>query len=334
MWALAPTCRTSRKGRAFLREPCFILFGAIRIAPANVLPLAKRLRRAQDPPRLRWVRGRASSVSGGRPRRLFLGLGLVVQQDVRFVLRLLVSGGGRGLDVDFQPVSLAASRAFWPAPQKVGLFAGTAVSIPFGATELPQTRFCPRQNACAGSAVPPAAGPREGQPHSGGRPRRAYSSVSASSSSRTSFSSSSGSSSAGADAGLISISSPSAWPPAGRSGPPCRWPGELVVGHHHTAGLALFPDSHTAQHRRGQGRGNMYSAGSSYHLMISTFSPLSSSTMLLTRWPRGPRRRRWGPRRIEAPDGQLGAAARLTGDGLRPPRCRRRSRAPPARTGA
>ena len=31
-----------------------------------------------------------------------------------------------------------------------------------------------------------------------------------------------------------------------------------------------------------------YSAGSSEYLMMSTFSPLSSSTMLFTRWPRGP----------------------------------------------
>ena len=31
-----------------------------------------------------------------------------------------------------------------------------------------------------------------------------------------------------------------------------------------------------------------YSAGSSENLMMSTFSPLSSSTMLFTRWPRGP----------------------------------------------
>ena len=32
----------------------------------------------------------------------------------------------------------------------------------------------------------------------------------------------------------------------------------------------------------------MYSAGSSLYLMMSIFSPRSSSTMLFTRWPRGP----------------------------------------------
>ena len=32
----------------------------------------------------------------------------------------------------------------------------------------------------------------------------------------------------------------------------------------------------------------IYWAGSSDHLMMSTFSPLSSLTMLFTRWPRGP----------------------------------------------
>ena len=32
----------------------------------------------------------------------------------------------------------------------------------------------------------------------------------------------------------------------------------------------------------------MYSAGSSEYLIMSIFSPLSSSTMVFTRWPRGP----------------------------------------------
>ena len=32
----------------------------------------------------------------------------------------------------------------------------------------------------------------------------------------------------------------------------------------------------------------IYSAGSSLYLMMSTFSPANSYTMLLTRWPRGP----------------------------------------------
>ena len=118
-------------------------------------------------------------------------------------------------------------------PQKAEPFCGNPVSIPFGATELPQAKVLPlAKRLCGASAVPPAAGPREGQLHSGGRPRRAYSSVSASSSSRTSASSS-GSSSAGADAGLMSIFQPSAWPPAGRSGPPRKRQG-LFAG-------TLFP---------------------------------------------------------------------------------------------
>ena len=111
-------------------------------------------------------------------------------------------------------------------PQKAGPFCGNPVSIPFGATELPQTKVLPSAKPlCGAGAVPPTAGPREGQPHSGGHPRRAYSSVSASSCSRTSASSS-GSSSEGADTGLMSIFQPVSlaasrafWPAPQKAGP-------------------------------------------------------------------------------------------------------------------
>ena len=57
----------------------------------------------------------------------------------------------------------------------------------------------------------------------------------------------------------------------------------------------------------------MYSAGSSDHLMISTFSPLSSSTMLLTRWPRGP---------TQAPMGSTSGSADQTASLVRLPASR------------
>ena len=55
-----------------------------------------------------------------------------------------------------------------------------------------------------------------------------------------------------------------------------------------TRQLLPSPSSVTLSTSAGASAAATYSAGSSLHLMMSTFSPRSSSTMAFTRWPRGP----------------------------------------------
>ena len=52
----------------------------------------------------------------------------------------------------------------------------------------------------------------------------------------------------------------------------------------------LLPSGSSSTERTSAGdrAAAIYSAGSSDHLIMSIFSPFSSSTMVLTRWPRGP----------------------------------------------